>query len=580
MLNERIMIFTDDDNDGTSLINKIKSWDYSTLSFPIGSPEILDSTVIPLDLIIIDLNSNLTDIDLVFDVVSKFDTPLIYFGQDCDDIYFEKATKPYLCLEKPLNDNELKSAVEMIIYNQDRDEWLNSDDLKFKLLYDGAPIAYQSLDSDGNIIKVNKTWLDKMRYHREYVIGRWFGDFLAPEFVENFNMNFPNFKAEGEVYNLNFEMIRGDRTRITGLFDCKTGYDENSYFKQTHCIFQDINEQKKAEKALKQSEEYYKTIFENNGATVIVEEDNTVSQINSEFETLYGYKKVDVEGKKKWTEFVAYEDIPMMTEYHNRRILAYEDVPRNYEFNLIDRYGNLKNIYATLAIIPGTEKTLISLQDITSRKNAENELIVSLNDKDMLLKEIHHRVKNNLQIISSLLNLQSQYIKDEDALNAFKESQNRVRSMALIHEKLYKSENMSKIDFRDYITELTDSIFYNYHVDSSRIQLNKNIDKIFLNIDTAIPCGLIINELITNSLKHAFPEDNKGSIGIELYKRDEDYELNVNDTGVGFSNDIDYENTESLGMQLVNNLVKQVDGTIELDSKNGTKFKIIFKELE
>jgi len=152
--------------------------------------------------------------------------------------------------------------------------------------------------------------------------------------------------------------------------------------------------------------------------------------------------------------------------------------------------------------------------------------------------------------------------------------------MSLIHEKLYKSENMSKIDFRDYITELTDSIFYNYHVDSSRIQLNKNIDKIFLNIDTAIPCGLIINELITNSLKHAFPEDNKGSIGIELYKRDEDYELNVNDTGVGFSNDIDYENTESLGMQLVNNLVKQVDGTIELDSKNGTKFKIIFKELE
>jgi len=468
----------------------------------------------------------------------------------------------------------------MAIYRQKKDKKLKEANKNFRLLYDSAPIAYQSLDNDGKLIEVNGTWLEKLGYNRDDVIGRWFGDFLAPEYVKHFKENFPKFKDAGEIYDVNFEMIRADRTRITVLFDGKIGYDQKGNFKQTHCIFQDITGQKKAEKALKESEQYYKTIFENTGtATVIVEDDCTVSLMNTEFETLYGYKKEDIEGKKKWTEFVADEHLPMMKKYHATRRVTPGEVPRNYEFNFIDSDGNLKNIYTTIAVIPGTGKSLVSLQDITDRNNVENQLKTSLNEKDMLLREIHHRVKNNLQIISSLLNLQSRYIEDEDALDVFTESQNRVRSMAMIHEKLYKSESMSKIDFGEYITDLTDSLFYNYRVGPSKIELNKKIDKIFFDVDTAIPCGLIINELITNCLKHAFPGDNNGSIGIELFKRDDNYVLNVNDTGVGFPDDIDFKNTESLGLQLVNNLVNQVDGTIELDGNDGTRFNIIFKEL-
>ncbi len=198
----------------------------------------------------------------------------------------------------------------------------------------------------------------------------------------------------------------------------------------------------------------------------------------------------------------------------------------------------------------------------------------------MLLREIHHRVKNNLQIISSLLNLQSRYIKDVDALDIFAESQNRVRSMAIIHEKLYNSESMSEIDFGEYISDLTESLFYNYRVNPSRISLKKNMDEIYFDVDTAIPCGLIVNELITNCLKHAFPGDDKGEICIELLKTDDKHVLNVKDNGVGFPEDIDFKNTKSLGLQLVNNLVSQVDGTIELDGSNGSSFNIIFKELE
>jgi two-component sensor histidine kinase len=139
---------------------------------------------------------------------------------------------------------------------------------------------------------------------------------------------------------------------------------------------------------------------------------------------------------------------------------------------------------------------------------------------------------------------------------------------------------MSKIDFGEYITDLTDSLFYNYRVDPSRINLNKKMDEIFFDVDTAIPCGLIINELITNCLKHAFPDNNHGEIGVEIFKKGEDYVLNISDDGPGFPDNIDFKNTESLGLQLVNNLVNQLDGTIKLDNTNGTLFHIIFKELK
>ncbi len=270
----------------------------------------------------------------------------------------------------------------------------------------------------------------------------------------------------------------------------------------------------------------------------------------------------------------------MMKEFHTMRRVNPESVPRNYEFDFIDSDGKIKNVFTTVAIIPGTKKSLVSLQDITDRNNAENQLKSSLKDKDMLLREIHHRVKNNLQIISSLLNLQSRYIEDEDALDVFTESQNRVRSMAIIHEKLYKSESMSKIDFGEYISNLTKSLFYNYRVDPSRIILKKKIEKIFFDVDTAIPCGLIINELLTNCLKHAFPDDRRGLIDIKLRNNGDSYVLNISDDGVGFPGDVNFRDTESLGMQLVNNLVKQIDGTIELNSKTGTNFKIEFRELE
>jgi PAS domain S-box-containing protein len=218
------------------------------------------------------------------------------------------------------------------------------------------------------------------------------------------------------------------------------------------------------------------------------------------------------------------------------------------------------------------------MADITERKRMEEQIKRSLMEKEILLKEIHHRVKNNLQIISSMLNLQSEYVKDKYALDLFTESRNRVKSMALIHEKLYQSKDLARINFLDYVRTLTKDLFRSYRRSSAEIALKMDIEDVFLDIDKAVSCGLIINELITNSLKHAFPSGSEGEITIGLHPDINGmFALTVSDNGTGLPENIDSRNVESLGLQLVALLVEQLDGAIELDKRKGTSFRITFK---
>lgn len=226
---------------------------------------------------------------------------------------------------------------------------------------------------------------------------------------------------------------------------------------------------------------------------------------------------------------------------------------------------------------------LVSVRDITERKKMEEQIKASLKEKEILLKEVHHRVKNNLQVIVSLLNLQSSYIKDEKASEVFRDSKERVRAMALVHEKLYQS-NLAKINFHDYIESLAEGLFATYSLNPGQLQLQIDIEDIDLDLETSIPLGLLINELVTNSLKHAFPEQKKGEIRIILRENKEveneyNYTLVVSDNGISFPEDRDFRSSDSLGMLLVNSFVKQLRGVLELDRKKGTTITIKFKSL-
>lgn len=216
--------------------------------------------------------------------------------------------------------------------------------------------------------------------------------------------------------------------------------------------------------------------------------------------------------------------------------------------------------------------------DITERVNHEEKVNQSLKEKEVLLKEVHHRVKNNMQVISSILNLQSSYVTDQYALNLLKESQNRIKTMAYIHESLYQNKTFTSINFSEYISTLTNNILQSYAASIQKVKLELNIQKIILNLDTSIPAGLIINELVTNSIKHAFSQSNEGIIYINLHTKDNILFLEVSDNGKGFPKEIDFRNTNSLGLQLVNTLVEQLNGKLELsDNKDGgTSFYINF----
>jgi two-component sensor histidine kinase len=219
-------------------------------------------------------------------------------------------------------------------------------------------------------------------------------------------------------------------------------------------------------------------------------------------------------------------------------------------------------------------EALVMVRDITEKKHEEEA-----RRRGLLLKEIHHRVKNNLQVVSSLLYLQSTRVSDKNVIEMFKESSNRVQSMSLIHQKLYQSKDAESIDFAGYVHDLTGTLLRSYGVDQSAVKVMLNVDGAGLCMDSALPCGLIINELVSNSLKHAFPRGRAGEVRIIVTRDEGDrIKLVVADNGVGIPGDLDLQNAESLGLQLVVNLVDQLRGTITLNREAGMEFTIAFRE--
>lgn len=217
------------------------------------------------------------------------------------------------------------------------------------------------------------------------------------------------------------------------------------------------------------------------------------------------------------------------------------------------------------------------LRDITERKQIEEKLRKSLKEKEVLIRELHHRVKNNMQVMLSLLRLQSRKIKDKKMTEIMNTWQNRLRSIAMVHERLYESKSFAKIEFGNYIKRLVISLLHVFNVKETNIQVEMNIEPISLDISTAIPLGLIINELISNSLKHAFPEGQKGKIRLDFQKDDNNScSLIIKDNGVGLPKNITFQNPQTLGFQLINDLIDQIDGIVDVIQRGGTTFKILF----
>lgn len=225
----------------------------------------------------------------------------------------------------------------------------------------------------------------------------------------------------------------------------------------------------------------------------------------------------------------------------------------------------------------GTELLTVILRDVTVRNRNEQTIRSALKEKEVLLQEVHHRVKNNLQVVSSLLSMQERKVDDESVRKVFRESRNRIHSMALIHEHLYGSESLSRVEFDRYVRDFADVLYRSYRADRTRVRLKTELESLELGLDTAVPCALILNELISNALKHAFPDGRRGEIEVALSQRpDRSITLCVSDDGVGVPDDVGFWNTKSLGWKLVRTLVRQLDGEVEIGGPPGTRICVRF----
>ena len=334
------------------------------------------------------------------------------------------------------------------------EEALRENETRFRLLFEQAPMGYQSLDERGYFLEVNPAWLQALGYARSEVIGHWFGDFLPPEYKEHFAQNFPRFKAIGEILGVEFEMVRKDGTRILVAFNGRIGRDAEGRFQQTHCIF----------------------------------------------------------------------------------------------------------------------------QDITERRRFEDRIAAGLREKELLLREVHHRVKNNLQVISSLLSLQARKVRHPEARAAFEDGRNRIRAIALIHESLFNEEGRGEMNLRRYVNQLVGHLAETYGSFGRGVSTRIEIQEVRLGMDQAVPLGLVINEIVSNTYKHAFPDGGPGMLWVQARALADGWiEVNIGDNGVGLSGDPDFRGSKSLGLKLISTLIEtQLRGRMNLDCTGGTRYTVTF----
>ncbi len=343
-------------------------------------------------------------------------------------------------------------------------------------------------------------------------------------------------------------------------------------------IFEDISNRKKAENLIIKLEKKYRELADLLPQTVFETDINAdLTFMNVYAFEMFGYSQEDIDNGLNILELIIEEDRPL-SRNKIKNVLKGQVTGDEYTAQRHDKSLFPIMLYSNPIINEDIHEGFRGIIiDISDLKNAEERIFASLKEKEVLLQEIHHRVKNNMQIISRLLSLQSNHTGSEEATEVLKESRGRVKSMAMIHEKLYHSHNLSRLNIGEYLNNLVSDILSSYSSVSSRITTNVKVDDIFLNIDTALPMGLIVNELVSNCIKHAFPEGT-GNINVSLVSDNEKYILNVSDNGIGLAEDTDPFDSNSLGLKLVNSLSVQLEGKLKVQSDIGTAFILKFRE--
>jgi len=456
---------------------------------------------------------------------------------------------------------------------------LGESEKKYRNILEDIAEAYFETDLAGNFTFFNDAVMKLSGFEKEELLGMNNREYTSPETSRLTLEVCKDILRTGSSRLLeDYEVIRKDGVRRMLEVSVSLLSDETGTPRGFRGVARDTTERREAVEALKASEAKYRSLASTADLMYLVDRECRFLFMNEEYRKRLGVDLDDVIGQ------------PYANTHSSEGAAAFQDkvatIFRTGEplFHEVRSRRDGKYFLRTLSPVKDgqneiTAMTVVS-KDITERRLAEEKIEESLHEKEILLQEIHHRVKNNLQIVSSMLSLQSYQITDEKALCLFRESENRVRSMALIHEKLYHSDNLSRIQFDEYIKSLTESLLQMYRID--HIALVIDISRcIHFGLETAVPCGLIINELVSNALRHAFPGGREGRVLIRLRPGEESgtYELTVADDGIGYHDATGDKGFETLGMQLLHDLAHQLDGRVGFEVREGTVCTVVFREL-
>jgi len=450
---------------------------------------------------------------------------------------------------------------------------------QFRNAFEFSAIGMALVHLDGRWMRVNQALTNIIGYTEAELLGKTFQDITHPDHLAA-DLALIDKLVNGDVQSYDLEKRYFHRKGhivwiLLSVSLVRSGTGEPLHFISQ---IQDISHRKAAEQQLRASEGRYRALSHQAPVGIFETDANGDCRfVNRRWQDMTGASSDHAAGQT-WVAWVYQPD--------RERVLAafYAAASENREFALEFRFQSLQGVawvWGRALALRNDEGVVTgflgTVMDITSRKNAESALEETLREKETMLKEIHHRVKNNLQVISSLLYFQSKALPESAARALFRESQDRVRSMALIHEKLYQSTNLSEIDFADYVRGLTSELLRSYGSPLIEIELITELESVLMDLDLAIPCGLILNELFSNALKHAFVPGAGGTVTVELRRVDAQRAmLAVSDSGRGLPVDLDIANAASLGLKLVKTFAGQIDGRLVYERGPGGRFTVEF----
>ena len=469
-----------------------------------------------------------------------------------------------------------------IVENTRAEQALQESERNYRSIVEHAPFGITRSTRDGKLLSVNPALASILKYDsaeelRETINRSTIQDVLFPKPSEREPL-VENILAGDSWTVFNNRLRCKDGSMVTCRVHSRWILDADGQTDEFESFQENITDQLAAEEALRESEERFRVLAETSPVAICLYQGEHVSYANPAMERLFGYSAEELCRMKFWDWVHA--DFKEQVRIRGLARLAGEAVPGQYEVQYVTKEGEELHVLVSAGVMKhqGRFIGVASFLDITERKRTEELIKKSLVEKEMLLREIHHRVKNNLQVVSGLLYLQSQKLTDPELQSHFIESQNRICSMALAHELLYQSKSLADIDVGSYVENLVAQLQQAFQRDGQQIECRTEIEEIVLDIEKVVPCGLLITELLSNAYKHAFPDGRKGIVTVSMRHENGNLLLSVADDGVGLPVDLDYRRTTTLGLQLVMALVNQLNANIDVERENGTLFRVIFGE--